>query len=82
MPNIGWGSTCMTNLKNINSQQKHTIRIIFNKNKFALRRKQLNILSTIIFKHRVENETAPSYFSQNFVNLRTPIQQIFRLTTF
>ena len=25
-----------TNLKKINSQQKHAIRIIFNKNKFAL----------------------------------------------
>ena len=33
--NIAWGSTCRTNLKKINSQQKHAIRIIFNKNKFA-----------------------------------------------
>ena len=33
--NIALGNTCRTNLKKINSQQKHAIRIIFNKNKFA-----------------------------------------------
>ena len=33
--NIAWGSTCRTNRKKINSQQKHAICIIFNKNKFA-----------------------------------------------
>ena len=33
--NIAWGSTFRTNLKKINSQQKHAICIIFNKNKFA-----------------------------------------------
>ena len=32
--NIACGSTCRTNLKKINSQQKHAIRIIFNRNKF------------------------------------------------
>ena len=37
--NIAWGSTCRTNLKKINSQQKHAIRIIFNKNKFVHTRK-------------------------------------------
>ena len=37
--NIAWCSTCRTNLKKINSQQKHVIRIIFNKNKFAHTRK-------------------------------------------
>ena len=33
--NIAWGSPCRTNLKKNNSRQKHAIRIIFNKNKFA-----------------------------------------------
>ena len=47
------------------------MRIIFNKNKFAHTRifkeqkilniYQLNILSNIIFMHRVENKTAPSF---------------------
>ena len=71
--NIAWGSTCRTNLKKINSQQKHAILIIFNKTKFVHTREifkeqkilniyQLNILSNIIFMHRVENKTAPSIF--------------------
>ena len=29
-----WRSTCRTNLKKMNSQQKHVLRIIFNKSKF------------------------------------------------
>ena len=73
--NIAWGSTCKP--WKINSQQKHTIRIIFNKNKFAHTREifkeqkilniyQLNILSNIIFMHRVENKTAPSIFLTKF----------------
>ena len=71
--NKAWGSNCRTNLKKINNQEKHAIRIIFNKNKFAHTREifkeqkilniyQLNILSNIIFMHRVENKTAPSIF--------------------
>ena len=75
--NIAWGSTCRTNLKKINSQQKHAIRIIFNKNKFAHTREifkeqkilniyQLNILNNIIFMHRVENKTARPIFLTNF----------------
>ena len=79
--NIAWGQiqlgTCRTNLKKLNSQQKHAIRIIFNKNKFAHTREifkeqkvlniyQLNILSNIIFMHRVENKTAPSIFLTKF----------------
>ena len=75
--NISWGSTCRTNLYKINSQQKHAIRIIFNKNKFTHTREifkeqkilntyQLNILSNIIFMHRVENKTVPSIFLTKF----------------
>ena len=71
------GSTCRTNLKKINSQQKHAICIIFNKKEFAHLREifkeqnilniyQLNILSNIIFTHRVENKTAPSIFLAKF----------------
>ena len=74
--NIAWGGTCRTNLKKINSQQKHAIRIIFNKNKFAHTREifkeqknlniyQLNILSNI-FMHCVENKFAPSIFLTKF----------------
>ena len=31
---VSWGSTCRTNLKKINIQQKHALRIIFNESKF------------------------------------------------
>ena len=65
------------NLKKINSQQEHVIRIIFNKNKFVHTREtfkeqkilniyQSNILSNIIFMPRVENKTAPSIFLTKF----------------
>ena len=75
--NIAWGSTCRSNFKKINCQQKYAIRTIFNKNKFEHKRKifkeqkilniyQLNILSNIIFMHRVENKTAPSIFLTKF----------------
>ena len=90
--NIARGSTCRTNLKKNNSQQKHAIRIIFNKDKLAHTREifkeqkilniyQLNILSSIIFMHRVENKTAPSIFLTKFRKLSTSIQQMFRLIT-
>ena len=29
--NIAWGSTYISNLKKVNSQQKHAVRIIYNK---------------------------------------------------
>ena len=74
--NIAWGSTCRTNLKKNNSQQKHEIRIIFNKNTFVHTKElfkeqkvlniyQFNILSNI-FMHRVENKTTPSIFVTKF----------------
>ena len=70
--NTAWGCTCRTNLKKIESQQKHAIRI-FLLNKFSQACKifkeqkilniyRLNILTNIIFVHRVENNTAPSTF--------------------
>ena len=75
--NIAWDSTCRTDLKKINSQQKHAIRIIFSKSKFAHTREifkeqkilniyQLNILSNIIFMHRLGNKTASSIFLTKF----------------
>ena len=63
--NISWGSTCWTNLKKINSQQKHAIRIIFNKNKFAHTR-EIFKEQKILFIDRVENKTAPSIFLTKF----------------
>ena len=75
--NIAWSSTCRTTLKKTSSHLKHAICIIFNKNKFEHTREifkeqkilniyQLNILSNIIFMHRVENKTALSIFLTKF----------------
>ena len=72
----------MKNLKKINSQQKHAIRIIFNKNKFVhtgeilkeqkiLNIYQLRILSNVIFMHCIEN---PSNFSVH--NVLVPILKL------
>ena len=33
--NLAWGSTYLTNLKKLRSQQKHAIRIVHNKTKFG-----------------------------------------------
>ena len=86
--NIAWGSTCRTNLK-----KKHAICIIFIKNKFAHTREifkeqkilnmyQLNILSNIIFMHRVENKTAPSIFLTKFCKPSHPYPTNFSAHNF
>ena len=64
-------------LKEIHSQQKHTIRSIFPKDKFSRTKElfvqnkvfnvyQLNILNNLIFMHKVRNETAPAVFLPKF----------------
>ena len=91
--NIAWGSTCRTNLKKINSQQKHALHIIFNKNKFAHTRKvfkeqnilnvyRLNFLSNIIFMHRVETKTTPSIFLTKFCKPSHPYPTSFSAHNF
>ena len=64
--NIAWGSTNRTNLKKINSLQKHAIRIIYCKDRFAHARElfreskilnvfQLNILNNHVFMHKIKS---------------------------
>ena len=61
--NLAWGSTYLTNLKKLRSQQKHTIRIVHNKRKFehtkelfrsasVLNLYKLNILSVAVFMQK------------------------------
>ena len=75
--NIAWGSTNRTNLKKINSQQKHAIRIVYNKDRFSHTRKlfrenkilnvyQLNILNNLMFMQRIKLQTAPIIFLSKF----------------
>ena len=84
--NTAWGCTCRTNLKKIESQQKHAIRI-FLLNKFSQAGKifkeqkilniyRLNILTNIIFVYRVENNTAPSIFATFTFYLATLIKTL------
>ena len=79
--NLGWASTLRTNLKKIHSYQKHSIRIIFCKDKFSHTKElfvqnkvfnayQLNISNNLIFMHKVRNGTAPVHpYPTNFSKL-------------
>ena len=78
---VSWGSTCRTNLKKINSQQKHALRIIFNKSKFEhtnelfksskiLNVYKVNIFDTgAVFLYTIQGKSAPSIYLLKF---RTP----------
>ena len=67
------GSTCRTNLKKINSQQKDALHIIFNKSKFKntselfksikiLNVYKLKIFNTVVFMHKIQGKSAPNIF--------------------
>ena len=81
--NIVWGSTHRTNLKKLNSQQKHAIRIVYNKDNLYHTRElfeksktlnifKLNIFNNVLFMHRVHYKYAPTVFRSKF---RTPSHQ-------
>ena len=72
-----WGSTNRTYLRKINSQQKHALRLIHNKNRFyhfkelfesceILNVYKLNLLNTAVFMHKIKNRTALSSFLEKF----------------
>ena len=74
--NTAWCSTNKAYLKRL--QQKHAIRIIFHKSKFAHTREyfkennilniyQLNIFNNLLFLHRVKNGKAPNVFLCKFL---------------
>ena len=75
--NMVWGSTNRTNLKKINSLQKHAFRIIHCKDRFAHTRElfreskildvfQVDILNNLIFMHKVKSQTEPKIFQNKF----------------
>ena len=77
--NVAWGSTYMTNLKRLFSQQKHATRIICNKGKFEHIKQlfqlnkihnvyKLNILNVAIFVYKVNQNTATNIFHSSFNN--------------
>ena len=74
---VSWGSTCRANLKKINNQQKHVLRIILNKSKFdqtseliksskLLNVDKLNIFNTAVFMRKIQGKSALSIFLLKF----------------
>ena len=74
---VSWGSTCRTNLKKINSQQKHALRVVVNKIKFdhtselfksskILNVYKLNIFNIAVFMYKIQGKSAPSIFLPKF----------------
>ena len=74
---VSWGSSCRTNLRKINSQHKHVLRIIFNKRKFEhtselfkcskiLNVYRVNIFNTAVFMHKIQGKSEPSIFLPKF----------------
>ena len=70
------GSAHRTNLRKINSQQKHALKLVHNKNRFyhskvlfefeILNVYKLNLFNTAVFMYKVKNRTAPSLFLEKF----------------
>ena len=68
---VSWGSTCRANLKKINSQQMHVLRIIFNKDEFknainffesskVLNAYKLKIFNIAVSMHKIQGKSPPS----------------------
>ena len=75
--NLAWASTHKTNLKKIHSQQKHALRIVYNKDTYyhtkelfrscsVLNVYKLNVLNTSIFMHKIKTGTGPAAFHTTF----------------
>ena len=75
--NVAWGSTYMTNLKELSSQPKHAMGISCNKSKFEHTKQlfpsnkilnvyKLNIVNVATFMHKVNPKTALNIFLSRF----------------
>ena len=75
--NLLWGSRHTTYLRKINSQQKHALKLMHNKNRFYHSKElfesseilnskysKLNLLNIAVFMHKMKDKTAPSSFLQ------------------
>ena len=71
--NIAWASTHKTKLKNVQSKQKHALRIIFNQSKTSpseplflslniLNVYQINIIQSVQFMYKLKNKKVPHIF--------------------
>ena len=91
--NIVWASSNRTNLKKINSQQKHAVRMIHNENRFAHTRNlmkssnilnvyQLNVFNVLVFMHKIKTKTAPAIFLGKFNKVSHSYPTNFGLSNF
>ena len=75
--NLAWASTHKANLKKIHSQQKHALRIVYNKDRYyhtkelfrycsVLNVYKLNVLDTSIFIHKIKTGTGHAAFPTTF----------------
>ena len=75
--NIAWANRYFSNLKKVDSQQKHSVRIIYNKMKYESVRElliplkilnvyQISILNNASFMHRINAKNAPTVFFSKF----------------
>ena len=90
--NLVWGSTNRTYLRKINSQQKHALRLIHNKNKFyhskelfepceILNAYKLNLLNTAVFMHKIKNRTVLSSLLEKFEQPAWELQEATNYVT-
>ena len=88
--NLVWGSTNRTYLRKINSQQKHALRLIHNKNRFyhskelfesceILNVYKLNLLNTAVFMHKIKTELPCHHSLKNLSSLLIRIQHAFQV---
>ena len=75
--NLAWASTNKTNMKKIDSQQKHALRIVYKKDRYyhtkelfrscnVLSVYKLNLLNTSIFMHKIKIGPGPAAFHTTF----------------
>ena len=85
-------STHRTYLRKLNSQQKHFLRLIPNKNRFYHSEKlfesreivnvyKLNLLNAAVFMHKIETRTARSHSLKKLTSLLIHIQHAFQVET-
>ena len=74
---LAWARTHKTNLRKIHNQQKHVLRIVYNKDRYyhtkelfsscnLMNVSKLNLLNTSIFMNKVKNGPGPTAFHTTF----------------
>ena len=75
--NLAWASTNKNNFKKIHSQQKHALRVVYDKDRYCHMKElfrssnvlnvyKLNVLNTSIFMHKIKTRTGPAAFHTIF----------------